>query len=231
MSIDRRTSKQSKCISCRTKTNSWIHLFVTVQQTKIKLQYFSKTHKYIKQNPLTWQQFRNLLLPTQKWSAVWAPISSKRYSIGIHSWHPSFPWHCMAIMCKKQKWERIGCFYQCHLTAQLLPSSLQCISGDVHKHGVMTHLQIRVPDTPQTKHMFCELVPVKTLIASHNKQEKKKNNNTKNVFYKLCKYSVKLNYCHIDCEVRADRNYRIYKWWSQCLPGLCCFFCAELHSH
>lgn len=41
-------------------------------------------------------------------------------------------------------------------------------------HGVMTHLQIRVPDTPQTKHMFCELVPVKTLIASHNKQEKKK---------------------------------------------------------
>lgn len=133
MSIDRRTSKQSKCISCRTKTNSWIHLFVTVQQTKIKLQYFSKTHKYIKQNPLTWQQFRNLLLPTQKWSAVWAPISSKRYSIGIHSWHPSFPWHCMAIMRKKRKEERIGCFYQCHLTAQLLPSPLNTQLSPMHQ--------------------------------------------------------------------------------------------------
>lgn len=135
-----RTSKQAKHTSCR--MNSWFYLSpVIAQQTKIQLIF--QTQKRIQQNSLTWQQFRDLLLPTHKRPGVWAPISSKRYCIGIHSWHPSFPWHCMAIVGKKWRGEWIGCFHKCHLTAQLLPSplipsSLQCIRGDEHKHDVVT---------------------------------------------------------------------------------------------
>lgn len=110
----------------------------------------------------------------------------------------------MAIKYKKWKGKRIWTpFYSTAATEPIkYPSSLQCVSGDVHKHNAMTRLQIRVPGTNKAHTLWAG--PSKNpevSIASHNKQKK-----TPCISCKLSKSSVKLNCCHISQEVRVDRD-------------------------